>query len=267
MVYAADQAGTRELDARIKLLALLVLLVALALVQSVAVLAGCYVGVVALWAIVARGQGRGGTSRDQSRSLRLRWVLPLLVPALLAALPATLSIVTPGTLTLTLWHWHDQPHGVTAQGLTTAARLVLRAGCSVTLVLLVTMTTPWSRLLQSLTALGIPRVLVLVTTMAYRYVFLLLTTLIDIYHARRARTIQRVRADRAERRFAGGVAGFALAKSASLADEVHQAMTARGFRGHVRLLAAPRPGRTEVLVGVGAIVAAIVIVWSDHVVR
>jgi cobalt/nickel transport system permease protein len=62
-------------------------------------------------------------------------------------LPATLSIVTHGDIVLTLWHWNGHPQGITQQGLVAAVRVVARVVVSISLVVLLTLTTPWIRLL------------------------------------------------------------------------------------------------------------------------
>ena len=64
--------------------------------------------------------------------------------------------------------------GLTRQGLMAAAIITIRVATSISLVLLVTLTTPWARLLSALRALGVPRMFVLVIGMAYRYLFVLL---------------------------------------------------------------------------------------------
>ena len=79
--------------------------------------------------------------------------------------------------------------GLTRQGLMAAAIITIRVATSISLVLLVTLTTPWARLLSALRALGVPRVFVLVIGMAYRYLFVLLAAVQDMYVARRARSI------------------------------------------------------------------------------
>ena len=66
-----------------------------------------------------------------------------------------------------------------------------RVAVSISLVVLLTLTTPWNRLLASLRALFVPRMFVLVLGMTYRYVFHLLNGVTDMYTARKARTVTR----------------------------------------------------------------------------
>ena len=83
------------------------------------------------------------------------------------------------------------PVGLTRQGLDAAALIVTRVAVSISLVVLLTLTTPWNRLLASLRALFVPRMFVLVLGMTYRYVFHLLNGVTDMYTARKARTVTR----------------------------------------------------------------------------
>src|SRR6185369_14132180 len=101
---------------------------------------------------------------------------------------------------------------------------------SISLVVLLTLTTPWVRLLAALCALGVPKMFVLIIGMAYRYLFLLLDSVDDMYTARKARTLSAATGGRrptAEgRRFVAAGAGTLFGKAHQLSEEVHQAMTA-----------------------------------------
>ena len=197
VMFSEDTAGRhgllQRIDPRVKLVGLLILLVAFGLVHSVAVLVAGYLATLLLAAASALPVGF---------FVRRVW---LFVPIFtgIVVLPATLSIVTPGDVVLPLWTWHGQPQGFTAQGLTTAALVVTRVATSISLVVLVTLTTPWVRLLAALRAMGVPRIFVLVIGMAYRYIFLLLGSVTDMYEARKARTVGAQSHDKTARAFVG----------------------------------------------------------------
>ncbi|MCG2803253.1 MAG: cobalt ECF transporter T component CbiQ, partial [Cellulomonas sp.] len=211
----------QRLDPRAKIVALLVVLVGLALVRDPATLAFAYLAIVALAA---------GSRVPVLTYLRRVWLAVPVFTALVVA-PATLSVVVPGDVVVELWTWDGTPEGLTRQGLTSAALLIARVACSVSAVLLLTSTTGWVRLLAALGILGVPRMVVMVVAMAYRYVFLLLGTVTDMLTSRRARTLTSVAHDGNGRALLGASAGALVAKAHHLSDEVHQAMVARGYRG------------------------------------
>ncbi len=180
-------------------------------------------------------------------------------------IPATLSIVTHGDVILTLWHWNGQPEGFTQQGLMSAALVVCRVASSISLVVLLTLTTPWTKLLAALRALGVPRMFVLIIGMAYRYLFLLLGSVTDMYEARKARTVGVERPDRGARRFVAATAGSLLGRSMVISEEVHQAMVSRGYRGNTRTLDRQRIGVPEVSFFVAAALFAAALLVAEHV--
>ncbi len=203
VMFGDDVAGDRGLlqriDPRVKLVSLLVLLVACGLAHSMITLIVVYGLTLVLAAASALPVGF---------FVKRVW---LFVPIFtgIVVLPATLSIVTPGDVVLTLWHWNGTPQGLTAQGLTAAARVVCRVAVSISLVVLLTLTTPWVRLLAALRSLGVPRIFILIIGMAYRYIFLLLGTVTDMFQARQARTPGTPKHDASARAFLGAGRGHA----------------------------------------------------------
>lgn len=223
---AARPGLLQRLDPRMKFCGLLIALVTAGLARHVVTLVALYLATLVLAAVSALPVGF---------FVKRVW---LFVPVFtgVVVLPATLSIVTPGDVVWTLWHWNGHPEGFTLQGLTAAALVVSRVAVSISLVVLVTLTTPWTRLLAALRAVGVPRIFVLIIGMAYRYIFLLLGTVSDMYEARESRTIGTVRHDKSARAFLGASAGALISKANTLSEEVHQAMTARGYRGDATTL-------------------------------
>lgn len=259
VMFSEDTAATagvlQRVDARVKLVGLIVLLVALSLVHHVVVLVGAY----ALALVLA------GVSGLPVRFFVKRvWLFVPIFTGIMVA-PATLSIVTPGHVVAQLWTWHGHPEGLTAQGLTSAGLVVARVACSISLVMLVTLTTPWVRLLSALGALGVPRVFVLIIGMAYRYVFLLLSTVTDMYTARKARTIAATTHDRGARAFLGATAGAVFGKAHHLSEEVHQAMVARGYRGDAHTLHAFRLTRTDLAAAAAVLASAVAVYGGDRI--
>jgi hypothetical protein len=180
-------------------------------------------------------------------------------------LPATLPVITSGNVVLTLWHWNGVAQGVNRARANRGGAPDPAGGCFG--LVLLTLTTRWSRLLAGLRGLGVPKMFILVIGMAYRYLFHLLTVAMDRYEARKARSVGKQAHDQAARRFVSATAGALIGKSHYLAEEVHQAMTARGFRGDIKVLDRFRVGVLEAAWLFGVACAAALALSGDTLVR
>jgi cobalt ECF transporter T component CbiQ len=238
----------QRLDPRVKLAGLVALVAAVALSHRVGVIAALLAGGVAL-AVAARVPFR-----------------TLLSGVSLAAVGFSLALATPAVFltpgrpvaVVPILGWP-----VTAQGVTSAGFLVLRAAAASTFGFLLVFTTRWPHVLKALRTFRVPVVFVAVLAMTYRYVLLLLDSAHDMFVARRSRTVGRLTtAER--RRVLTQSAGVLLAKSLNLSNEVFLAMQARGFRGEVYVLDDFVMARADWLaLGVSAAVAAAA-VWAGR---
>lgn len=245
----------QRLDPRLKLITLLGLVVAGSFLRTIPALLTLYAATLVLAASSALPLGF---------FIKRVWLfVPIFTGIVL--IPATLSIVTSGDVVLTLWHWDGQPEGFTQQGLMSAALVICRVTSSISLVVLLTLTTPCTKLLAALSALGVPRMFVLVIGMAYRYLFLLLGSVTDMYEARKARTVGIERPDRGARRFVAATAGSLLGKSMVISEEVHQAMVSRSYRGNARVLARGRIGVTDVLFAVAVLLFGAALLVAEQI--
>ena len=251
----ADRQGLlQRIDPRAKLISLIVLLIAAAVVRNIIVLLVVYAFTLVVAYISAVPVGF---------FIKRVW---LFVPIFtgIVVLPATFSFITPGDIVVPLWTWQGQPVGITSQGLTSAGLIVSRVALSISLVVLLTLTTPWVELLAALRSLWVPKMFVLIVGMAYRYIFLLLGSVTDMYESRRARTVGAVKHDKAAREFVSSTAGALLGKSHALSEEVHQAMIARGFRGDVKTLKTFTFTRADAIYMAVVVIAAAAIVLGDQ---
>ncbi len=252
---AARPGLLQEIDPRVKLVSMLALLLAAAFVRHVAVLGGLYV--VTLLLAVRSGLGL-------SFFVRRVW---LFVPIFtgIVVLPAACNLITPGPIVVPLGAWFGHTVGLTRPGLEAAALIVSRVAVSISLVVLLTLTTRWNRLLASLRAVFVPRLFVQVLAMTYRYLFHLVTAIGEMYTARRARTVRRETSTARGRAYVAATAGALFGKAHALADEVHLAMVARGYTGAVRQLRAPRPRMIDALWALAVGVTIVVAIGGDHV--
>jgi cobalt/nickel transport system permease protein len=244
----------QRLDARVKLPGVLALLIAAGLIRHISVLAALY----ALTLVLAAASRIG-----LWWFVRRVWLfIPLFTGVIVA--PAMFSFVTPGEVVLPLGHWFGHEVGLTRQGLGSAGLIVSRVATSISLVVLLTLTTPWPRLLSALRAVLVPRVFVLVLGMAYRYLFVLLDSVSEMVTARKARTVAGGRDGRGARTVAGFSGGALFGKAHALSEEIHQAMLARGYRGEVRTLERAR-FRAQDAVSLGVcLMLAVLVVGGDR---
>jgi cobalt ECF transporter T component CbiQ len=221
----AVQSGLlQRVDPRVKLLSLFGLLAVTSLVRSIPVLVGLYLATLALAA---------ASRLSLSFFVKRVWLfIPIFTGVVV--LPAMLNLITPGRIVVPLGTWFGTEIGLTAQGLTSAGLIVTRVATSISLVVVLTLTTPWPKLLASLRACFIPRMFILVLGMAYRYLFHLLGSVTDMYTARKARTVARDTDITSGRAFVAASAGALFGKAHALSEEVHMAMVARGYQGDAR---------------------------------
>lgn len=124
---------------------------------------------------------------------------------------------------------------VTRQGVNMAAIFTMRVAACVSAVVLLFITTPQQVLFKSLRSIGVPKIYVLTLEMAYRYIFLLMDMVREMYVAKKARTIKS-RSIFEEQKWVGGRMGYTLIRSLDMSEKVHMAMTSRGFTGDVKVM-------------------------------
>ena len=144
------------------------------------------------------------------------------------ALPATTSFVTPGAPVASLG-----PVVFTANGLLGGLTLMLRVMASAGFALLVIWTTRWTETLAALTALRVPDVIVATLAMTQKQIVSLLRTVEHMHLARESRMLSAGSAGD-NRDWVIGRMAFVAGKSIKAADDVYDAMLARGYSGAMR---------------------------------
>lgn len=250
------------LDARVKLLSVLALLVAATFLHHLP----------SLWLLGAFAIGVAAASRVGGRVLfhRVWWFVPGIF--VIVALPAALNVFTPGEALATLYRTSEPvvlgpvrlpaEVTITRQGLAGAGLVITRLLVGVLLAVTLTLTTRWQELLKAAyTTATAPFVFIL--AMMYRYLFVLLRTVENMHLARRARTISPETQAEA-RRWVGGRIAVLFSRSRRLSEEVYGAMLARGYRGEPRAMVGFRFGAAEA--GWAAACAGVIglMLWLDR---
>ena len=227
----ANQEGVlQRMEPRTKLIAAVSFIIIAGFVRSIPALLGLWVLTVVLMLL------SGLPVFTMQR--RIWGIIPLLT--LLASVPAMFNFIIDGSplcmiyqapYPSTMLGIHIPAHiYISQQGFTAAMFLFLRVGLSLSMGVLLVMTTPVARLIKSLQVMGVPSLMVMVIEMSYRYLVLLLNLSIEMFEARRLRTVG-VLSMASKRAQVGSSIAALFARSMELTDEVYLAMTARGYTG------------------------------------
>src|SRR5262245_37463959 len=173
-----------------------------------------------------------------------RWHRVRIGLLLLALVP--FLIVVPFTVDrgLRLWEWRFLH--VTDAGVLVAITLVAKSVAIVTVALALLATAPLHVTLAAAGRLGLPKMLVQLTVLTYRYVFLLADELNRLRIALRVRGFRNAMTSHAYRTV-GRVTGTLIVRGADRAERVAQAMRCRAFDGRFRSLTEFRTKPADVL--------------------
>lgn len=258
VMFAEDSSTSpgllQRIDARVKIVTLIGLLIAASVARHIPVLVVMYLSTLLLAAASRLPVGF---------FVKRVWLFIPIFTGIIV-LPATFSFVTHGQIVVPLGHWFGHRVGLTSQGLRSAGLIVVRVATSISLVVLLTLTTSWVALLAALRSLKVPKVFILVLGMAYRYLFHLLDAVTDMYTARKARTVGRDTDVASGRAFVSASAGALFGKAYALSDDVYMAMIARGYSGNPRAVDAPRLRVHDLIWIAGCLLAAVAVLVWDH---
>ncbi|MBM3151755.1 MAG: cobalt ECF transporter T component CbiQ [Chloroflexi bacterium] len=164
----------------------------------------------------------------------------LAVPFMLAALPVVFTHGDTFLFSMPIGSWTLTAF---AEGLERFASVALKSWLSVQAAVVLAASAPFPDLLQAMRAVRIPRLLVSLFGLMWRYLFVLVDEALRLMRARAARSGQggdagsrsgRTLAWRA--RVTGGMAGNLLLRAFERSDRIYMAMVARGYDGETRSL-------------------------------
>ncbi|HNX66728.1 MAG TPA: energy-coupling factor transporter transmembrane component T [Bacteroidales bacterium] len=163
----------------------------------------------------------------------------------LIALPASLNIVTKGTVVLPLislsspkefWIYSiPQVIGITDNGIRVVSLIFLRILNTVSFTLLIVFTTPLPSLIKSFKIIGVPDTFLLIITLTYKYIFILTRTIEETYLSLKSRLTTNVRNSEIHN-VVGSRIFFIFKKSARVYENTYLAMVSRGYGGDIKLL-------------------------------
>lgn len=231
--YRPRSSPVHRLDPRIKLVLALAFILAVALTPLGAWPVYILLFSIALSAIILSELGVGMVLKRSSLAL----------PFVLAALPVLVTVPGAPLVTLPAGPWTLT---ITLQGVERFSAIAAKSWISVQMAIVLASSTPFPDLLLAMRAIKIPRLLVAVVGLMWRYLFVLADEALRLMRAREARSGEpdrpgaRVGGSIAWRaRVTGGMAGNLFLRSFERADRIYAAMASRGYDGEVR--AFPRP--------------------------
>ncbi len=130
-----------------------------------------------------------------------------------------------------IWLWQVT---VTYSGLQVLANILIKSWLSILSLILLTSTTKLPSLLRGLEQLRMPRVMVMILSFMYRYLFILVDEVMRMKQARDSRSFGGGR--RWQLRTMGNMLGTLFIRSYERGERVYAAMAARGFDGQARTL-------------------------------
>ena len=145
------------------------------------------------------------------------------------ALP-NLFILSQGERALLRFNFLGIALGLSYGNIASYATFVLRVATGVSFSVLLILTTSFNELIFALKKLRLPQSVVLIFSIAWRYIFVFLISATDIYMARKSRSIGKS-GERMERDFITRSIAMLFRKSYKLTEEVYLAMVSRGYGG------------------------------------
>lgn len=223
----------QKIEPRIKVLTILLFIVILSLQKSLYAISAFFF-ISSVLALLSR----------IPPVLFIQRLLPAFLFTLFIAAPAALNLIVKGEPLITLYNFKNsysigslmipQEISITKQGLSSAIALILRATASVSLVFLLTLTTPPNKLIKTVSSF-MPGAFKSIVSMSYRYIFFLVRKIEQFIMGFRSRNISSVSPEYRkvfggkEQRWVASRMSLLFSISLKLSAELEQAMVSRGY--------------------------------------
>lgn len=191
----------------------------------------------------------------------------LAFPFVLAAFPIIFTAPPPYLAEIPLGSW---TLSISAEGLERFVSIAFKSWISVQAAIVLAASTSFPDLLTAMRAIRIPRLLVSIFSLMWRYLFVLADEVLRLNRARAARSGQL--ADPKLRpgggiawraRITGGMAGNLFLRALERSDRIYMAMLSRGYDGEIRSLPLPKLETTQLAgLGAGLLVLALLLLLS-----
>ena len=255
--YRPRSSLIHQLDPRVKLVMTLAFIFTAALVP-----AGAWPVYILLLAIII--------SVDLLSDLGIGYVWKralLAFPFVLAAVPIIFTAPGPTLAEIPVGQWTIT---ISIAGVERFSSIALKSWISVQAAIVLAASTPFPDLLTAMRAIHIPRLLVSIFSLMWRYLFILADEALRLNRARVARSGEtdepaaRSGGSLAWRaRVTGGMAGNLFLRAFERSDRIYMAMLSRGYDGEMRSLPLPRlTGRQISILAASLILMLILLMLS-----
>jgi len=220
--FSASNGVLQRIDPRVKLCSITAFILSAVAVRTVTPLSILFAAILVLCV----------ASKIPMKFFFLRTTLFIPIFAAVIALP--LLFITPGE-PLAKVGYGGLVAEITMQGIYRAAQFTLRVWVCVASLVLLVLTTRFSKLLRAMEEFKFPGVLVTMMAVTYRFIFLFVNEAYRMALAKESRTVMRKRWRGVSRSLANMIATLFI-RAYERGERVYLAMIARGYKGTVRSL-------------------------------
>ena len=244
--FSASNGVLQRIDPRVKLCSITAFILSAVAVRTVIPLSILFAAIVALCIV----------SKIPVKFFFLRTTI--FVPIFAAVIALPLPFITPGVL-LAKVEYGGLVVGITMEGIYRATQFTLKVWVCVASLVLLVLTARFSELVHVMEKFKFPGVLVTMTAVTYRFIFLFVNEAYRMALAKESRTVTRERWREAVRSLANMIATLFI-RAHERGERVYLAMIARGYAGKVRSLGEMRcANRDWVFVSASALICFMVL--------
>ncbi len=253
--YRSGDSPLHELDARVKLFLTLAFILSVSLAPV-----GAWPVYILLFTLAL--------SASILSELGVRFVMGrafLAAPFVLAALPVLVTVRGTALFAISLGRFSVS---ITAPGMERFLSIALKSWLSVQMAVLLTSTTSLTELLVAMRALRLPRLLIAVLGLMWRYLAVLVDEALRMMRARESRSASWQGAGGGSllwrARVTGAMAGTLFLRGYERSERIYNAMLARGYDGTIRSLPLATLSAKERLVLVVGLASLVVLVLLGY---
>lgn len=222
----------QKIDSRIKIFFLLYFIVIVSLLKTLTseILLGALILLLGIFSRVPLFQ-------FYKKLFILGGIFGFLIP-----LPSALNLFTPGELLIPLFSlpsfiasasFIPEVIGITYEGILGVLMVACRVINSLSITLLIFYTTPFPEMMRGFSFFRLPEAIIMIVTLTYKYVFLFVKMIQEMYLARKARYVGGEKGSVTRSWVAGRIA-FLFQRSQRRFEEVYRAMISKGFDGKMK---------------------------------